>query len=303
MPHPPIGSHEKKQLQAFMRSEFNALIRKPERPVYHYAEGSAAARILDQGRLAATNILFVNDGEGLHHAVDTLHAVLDERRRMSSPDGVKVLDTIKTYLSHLSGDVLPDVWVVTVSEQRDCRAHWQSHGGAGRGVALGFSPEGLVRAVQKAGAVLLPCCYDDATQVGILSRAVALIERFYGERLSSTAEAGDSGEALIRAVMREVALFGALLKPADLVEEREWRIALLNATQTAAGARAINAVPLSEYMSLALDLPLTDTDDRLPLTEIIVGPGRYQQLTERAFRTLLYKNAYDDVPVTRSALG
>jgi hypothetical protein len=51
-------------------------------------------------------------------------------------------------------------------------------------------------------------------------------------------------------------------------------------------------------VSLYVDLPLAGPDGRLPLTEILVGPGAQQQLTERAFRTLLYKHGYENVRVS-----
>jgi hypothetical protein len=303
MAEPPISHEERKQIQAYMRSEFDALIREPERTIHHYTNGAAAARIVDQARLRATNILFLNDGVELGYAVDAFRAAMKERTQgPASPDRQRIYRSIDRYLAHVSGDMPPDVWVITFTEQRDTEAHWRTYG-RGTGVALGFSPEGMIRAAEAGGAVLLPCCYDDRIKIGIMSRGLALIEQLYAQRNGRRTDGVDSGEALVRSVIREIALFSALMKPAALAEEREWRVVLVNATQTAAGARAINAVAMPEYMSLAVDLPLADADDRLPLTEIVVGPGRQQRLTERAFRTLLYKNGYERVAVMPSGGG
>ena len=113
---------------------------------------------------------------------------------------------------------------------------------------------------------------------------------------------GATMSSTVKDVLRELALFGALMKRSELKGEDEWRVILCNPSQTAVGARRIRAIAKPEYTSLYIDLEIADATDRLPLCEILIGPGDRQQMTARAFWTLLYKHGYERADVIQSAL-
>ena len=60
------------------------------------------------------------------------------------------------------------------------------------------------------------------------------------------------------------------------------------------------ALARPEYTSLYIDLEIADATDRLPISEILIGPSQRQQMTTRAFRTLLYKHGYERADVVPS---
>jgi hypothetical protein len=292
-----------RQVQEYIRREFNALLRPLRHPVYHYTDGAAAVAILEDARLRATNILYLDDGRDMAHSLEFFRHAL-EIREQQYPGGVtaELAALIRQYLAEVGGYVPPDIWIATFSSERDSARHWESVQGCGHAVAIGFTPAGIVRGAETGGALLAPCCYDDDTKLAIMTRGIEVAERLYEKRRAAFARSPGAGVALVRYVLRELALFGALMKRSELKDEDEWRVILCNPSQTAVGARRIRAIAKQEYTSLYIDLEIADATDRLPLCEILVGPGNHQQMTARAFWTLLYKHGYERADVIQSAL-
>ena len=299
-----IDTDAVRQVQDYIRREFSALIRPLKHPVYHYTDGAAAVDILEEAKLRATNILYLDDGRDMAHSVDFFRHAL-EIREQRNPGGLtaELGVLVRQYLSEVGGYVPPDIWIATLSSERDSARQWQAVDGCGHGVALGFSANGIVRGAETGGALLAPCCYDDDTKIGIMTRGLEVAEKLYEKRRQAIARTPGAGVALVRYVLRELALFGALMKRSDLASEEEWRVILCNPSQTAVGARRIHAVAKPDYTALHIDLEIADATDRLPICEVLVGPSPHQQMTARAFWTLLYKHGYERADVVQSSLS
>lgn len=295
-----ITTDDIRQVQDYVRREFGTLMRPLDQPVYHYTDGAAAANILEEAKLRATNILYLDDGRDMGHSVEFFRQAMANRLAQQPGGTTAELNAIiLEYLSRVGGLVPPDIWIATFTQERDSAHQWATVAGRGPAIAVGFSPAGIQRAAESGGALLAPCCYDDATKVAIMTRGLELLEKLYEKRRKGGLPPADA-ESLVRYVVRELALFGALMKQSDLAHEREWRVILCNPSQTAAGARRITALQKRDYMSLYIDLEIADATDRLPICEILVGPAARQQMTARAFWTLLYKHGYDRATVVPS---
>jgi len=292
-----------RQVQEYIRREFNALLQPLTRPVYHYTDGAAAVAILEDGKLRATNILYLDDGRDMAHSVEFFREALAIREQQY-PGAVtaELAALTRQYLSEVGSFVPPDIWIATFSSERDSAGQWSKIDGCGHAVAVGFSPAGIKRGAETGGALLAPCCYDDDAKIAIMTRGLEVAEKLYEKRRAAFARSPGAGVALVRYVLRELALFGALMKRSELKHEDEWRVILCNPSQTAVGARRIRALAKPDYTSLYIDLEIADATDRLPLCEILVGPGPHQQMTARAFWTLLYKHGYERADVIQSAL-
>ncbi len=299
-----IGNDEIRHVQDYMRREFNTLIRPLKHLVYHYTDGAAGANILEETRVRATNILYLDDGREMQHSLEWFRRAM-ELRLQAHPNGVtaELNAMIDRYLSEVGSYVPPDIWIVTLTTVRDSTEQWHAMQGRGHAVALGFSAGGIMRAADAGNALLAPCCYDDATKVAIMGRGLELLETLYQRRAKGLLKSADAAAPLVRYVVRELALFGALMKRSDLAHQDEWRLVLCNPSQTAVGARRIKALATPDYTSLYIDLDLADATGRLPIEEILIGPSPYQQMTERAFRTLLYKHGYDRADVVPSKVS
>jgi hypothetical protein len=272
--------------------------------VYHYTSGAAAANILDQGKIRATNILYMDDGREMQHTIDYFRRAKALRlEQRSGQISVELDEAVTRYLAQAGNTVPPDIWIATFTTARDSADQWGLAPARGHGAALGFSAHGLSRAAEGSGVLLAPCCYDDAAKIAIMSHGLEVLERLYERRLRNNPRGAPDAEPLVRYVVRELALFGALMKRSELAHEHEWRLILCNPSQTAAGARRITALPKEDYTALYIDIDLVDAAERLPIAEILVGPSPMQQMTARAFRTLLYKHGYEHVDVTSSRAG
>jgi hypothetical protein len=297
-----IDTDAVRQVQEYIRREFNALLRPLTHPVYHYTDGAAAIAILEDAKLRATNILYLDDGRDMAHSLEVFGRALEIRERQPGPVTGELTALVRQYLSEVGGYVPPDIWIATFSSERDGARQWQTVQGCGHAVAVGFSANGIMRGAETGGALLAPCCYDDDAKLAIMMRGIEVAEKLYEKRRAAVAKSPGAGVALVRYVLRELALFGALMKRSDLKGEDEWRVILCNPSQTAVGARRIHAIAKPDYTSLYIDLEVADATDRLPLCEILVGPGAHQQMTARAFWTLLYKHGYERADVIQSTL-
>jgi hypothetical protein len=295
-----IDSDDIRQVQDYMRREFETLMRPLRHPIYHYTTGAAAANILEEAKLRATNILYLDDGREMQHSVVYFRQAMAMRQGADPGSPASMLnEMIARYLSEVSDYVPPDIWIATFTAEHDCPRQWRRVAPQGHGVALGFPAAGIARAAETGGALLAPCCYDDGTKIEIMGRGLDLLERLYAKRLKGFSRLPQA-DALVRYVVRELALFGALMKPSQYADENEWRMVLCNPSQTAVGARRITALAKPDYTSLYIDLEIADATDRLPIGEILIGPSKHQQMTTRAFRTLLYKHGYERADVVPS---
>jgi len=270
-----------RQVQDYIRREFNALIRPLKHPVYHYTDGGAAVGIIEEAKLRATNILYLDDGRDMAHSLEFFREAIAIRER-ENPGGVtaELVALIQQYMSEVGSYVPPDIWIATFCSRRDDPDAWAMARDRGsHGVALGFSA------------------------AGIMLRGLEIAEKLYEKRRAVFAKTPEAGVALVRYVLRELALFGALMKRSDLAHEEEWRVILCNPSQTAVGARRINAIARPDYTALYIDIEIADATGRLPICEILVGPSQHQQMTARAFWTLLYKHGYERADVVQSALS
>jgi hypothetical protein len=296
-----VSADEVKQVQDYVRREFGALMRPLKHPIYHYTTGAAAAEIIEHAKIRASNILFLDDGREMQHAVDYFRRAMADRENAHPGQIWAGLNAqIETYLARTGGSVPPDIWIATFSANRDSAHQWDGFSGESHGVSLGLAPPAFNRAADAGGVLLAPCCYDDDAKLAIMGRGLDVLERLYERRVRAAPRGAPETESLVRYVTRELALFGALMKRSELAHENEWRLILCNPSQTAIGARRIMALPKPEYTALYIDIDLADVNDRLPFNEILVGPSRFQQLTARAFRTLLYKHGYEQVDVIRT---
>jgi hypothetical protein len=245
----------------------------------------------------------MEEGQDVGQMVAMLRLAMARRARSDASGAAAELSRlVEGYLADTVSYAPPDLWIAAFAARRDDETQWSRTGSQDHGVALGFSPGGISRAADAAGALLAPCCYDDAVKMAIVERGLDLLAQLFARRLKRQA-VGD-GAPLARHFVRELALVGALMKPPSLAHEDEWRLILCNPCQTAAGARRITALARPDYTSLYIDLEIADSSGRLPIGEIVVGPSLHQLFTVRAFRMLLYKHGYgrSDVTVTRAAM-
>src|SRR6202000_389200 len=196
-----IDTDAVRQVQEYIRREFNALLRPLTHPVYHYTDGAAAIAILEDAKLRATNILYLDDGRDMAHSLEFFREALSvrEQQNRSAITG-ELTALVRQYLSEVGGYVPPDIWIATFSSERDSARQWETVQGCGHAVAVGFSANGIMRAAETGGALLAPCCYDDATKLAIMMRGIEVAEKLYEKRRGAFGRTQGAGVALVRYV-------------------------------------------------------------------------------------------------------
>jgi hypothetical protein len=270
--------------------------------LYHYTDVAGLIGILSSSSLWATNLRFMNDAEELAHSWRLMVEVLREAKsKASSPAQVELIEEIeRAAQSEWAG--YPDLYATSFTENGDLLSQWRAYGSAGGGYAIGFDAARLAGAPfrdAQPDRILNRVIYDEQSQLQVL-RATAdrMLDLFANVDPSSAAIT--SARARLFAALGEIVGFVFSFKDPAWVEEQEWR--------------AVRSVPVDErdevhfrpqggipvpYVALAIG---NDTDGRLPIREIVLGPRADGETAVRSVELLLANHGYTGVEITTSSV-
>jgi hypothetical protein len=230
--------------------------------------------------------------------LEVLHEV---EGRASSPAQVELIEEIeRAARSEWAG--YPDFYATSFTEDGDLLSQWRAYGSSGGGYAIGFDAAQLVDASfrhTQSNRILNRVIYDEQLQLQVL-RATAdrMLELFATVDPSSAAVT--SARARLFAALGEIVGFVFSFKAPAWVEEQEWR-----AVRTVPGDerdevffRPHGGIPVP-YVTLAIG---DDTDGKLPIREIVVGPRADSETAARSIELLLSKHGYSGVEITTSSV-
>jgi hypothetical protein len=270
--------------------------------LYHYTDVGGLIGILSSSSLWATNLRFMNDAEELAHSWRLMLEVLHEvKGRARSPAQVELIEEIELAArSKWAG--YPDFYATSFTENGDLLSQWRAYGSSGGGYAIGFDAAQLVDASfrhTQSNRILNRVIYDEQSQLQML-RATAdrMLELF--ATVDPASAAVTSAMAGLFAALGEIVGFVFSFKDPAWAEELEWR--------------AVRTVPADErdevyfrphggipvpYVTLAVG---NDTDGKLPIREIVVGPRADSETAVRSIELLLAKHCYSGVEITTSSV-
>jgi hypothetical protein len=270
----------------------DALLRKPERPLYHYTTQSGLLGIIKDRRIWATHTQYLNDRREFLHAVDLVRGEIERlfkdqntQTGQESAACVEALERMRDILSQSPEGI--NVCVCSFSEANDSLSQWRAYGGS-CGFAIGFSQNVLQVAVEKQGFFLAQCIYDPATQLEI---ARALVEEVLDEYLSKGSDLdvweGDteSGEAFWETggnLLNYLYRYAPILKDRAFAEEREWRIISNPVFAQHLEYRGGRSLIIPYY-----PLPLWEDGQKTEIYEIIVGPTPDLERSIKSLRKMI----------------
>jgi hypothetical protein len=253
----------------------DALLRKPEKPLYHYTTQKGLLGIINDRQIWATHTQYLNDRREFLHAVDLVRGeiqrLLDEHNiglGAASVPRMEALNRMRETLSMSPEHI--NVCVCSFSEDGDSLSQWRAYGGSS-GFAIGFSPEILGGAVEKQQFFLAQCIYDPRAQQDIVR---ALVEEVLEEHLSKHPVTEDkefdevfwnTGGNFLTYLYR----YAPMLKNQSFAEEREWRIISTPIFAQRLDYREGRSLIIPYYR-----LPLWEDSQKTEIYEIIVGPTR-----------------------------
>lgn len=262
---------------------------------YHYTDAAGLLGIIENSRLWATDLRFLNDpSEG---------GFLPERLLglMSSKLG-GVSDIEKSIITGLEKALLNPRWnystfAVSFSTNGDLLSQWRGYGSFGKGYAVGLNLEGMLPHPQIAS--YYDVVYGDK---GLADLALDLLDLF----VSATGEWGDK---MLDEWAHTLSVLSKSFKDPSYSEEQESRLVCSysddgknnfhNELPLKFRAKGSDVVP---YIPMSLDLLKDGDEPRLPLEHIVVGPGVDFERNYASINALLRAHSYNNVKVQQSAI-
>jgi hypothetical protein len=282
----------------------------PPGVLYHYTGAEGLAKILQTGKLWATDALFLNDSTEFYHNLRLLDDVVDEVRsgRISSAEELKVLDLISSS-SVTNRRVVEEVVECFVScfcEQGDLLSQWRGYGGSVGGFSIGFEAQEIESASK--GCLLGPykfekVDYDDGKRKRALTDKVLIALHDL-----------PASEDKVRDRFAEEGFNALHYKHHSFSSESEWRI-IARALKTKLSGEGLpllrgSGMGLVPYVELDIRerglggrrWRRTTSRGRPLISEIWIGPNAHPELAEIAARSLLASIGFgvDEVMVHRS---
>jgi hypothetical protein len=273
--------------------------------VYHYTDAAGLAGMLKNGKLWATDYRFLNDETEVLYTRDLARSFIckDSNNNRSG----ELRKSLCTYVSKWQGVEQPsDVFVFSLSEERDDLSQWRGYARDGLGFTLGFSGPNLLRAF-RTRARLLKMEYDPKTQLRTLARIFSGFTRRVREDCKLHPE--EKNTILNRAAHRFdwcCEQRAPVNKHKSFASEKEWRFVShipdhrrkKRIVTRAQGQRLVNYIELEPMEG-----------ERLPIVEIGVGPGYRGPDQVHAVKALCESAGYDakvytaDTPYQRTQIG
>lgn len=189
--------------------------------LFHYTGPPGLIGILQSKSLWATNAGYLNDTKELRHAIDYIKNTIENRlRRNSDTDQVRAL---LERMLEIEG-AAPQVYVASLTEERDLLSQWRAYCPPGGGYAVGFPSHQLQALAIAQDFLLVPCVYDHQRQ----SRIAAEIIQVQINRFCAALEAGHPLEEVKQQIherfIEDTVRYGPILKHRSFAEEKEWRL-------------------------------------------------------------------------------
>jgi hypothetical protein len=299
-----VTDDEHKKIDAMLNRFFERLLLSRGRPttLYHYTTVAGFHGILSSGVLRATHIAYTNDAIENLHAYQLLLAVIGrwESKTLDSSEG-ECVEMIRIALEATTAFNTVPIAIACFCESGDQLSQWRAYGQGEGGIAIGFDAASLAFAVQHSKAYLAPVMYDESKQN---ATAEDLLRAFVSEFFAVLgARHGDARSAnmdhWLQVLVGKATLLSAFLKHQGFAEEREWR--LVRGIHSIEEISFIQkATHLSPTINLEIGTPRPKKPAKLPVTEVIFGPGRYQDHALHSCGAFLTSLGYVGVPIRKS---
>lgn len=275
--------------------------------LYHYTSAAGLQGILESGSVWATDVAFLNDEQELRLGLDKFLKNFKEqiRTKYDSEDYDRLAGSFRVW-EHIRH------FVSSFSEDGDLLSQWRGYASPG-GYAIGFAAPSLQPHLQsrRKGGGFARVTYDLDLTAGMAEAWAGMVAERFGATLAEVVDKGAGAETPTEAVARHFRRFHrrhfltgvtlcCLLKNPSFKEEREWRVVravhVTSSVETNVNFRE-GPLGLTPYTSI----DFTDENGRLPIAEIIVGPGNSMDLRISAVRLLLAKLGYPRDVVVRAS--
>lgn len=263
--------------------------------LYHYTNGGGLHGMLSSNSIWLTHYRYLNDTSEIQHTDSVIREVISGAMEGASELSSKIISQL-IEKSSLSSDF--DIFIFSLSEQRDSLSQWRGYASEGRGFTLGLETRELVKHSDKkaedGGFDVFKVEYDRSKQVKVLSSALADIL----ERAEENVSSGSNIDHVIDDAawsFQFISLTRSVSnKHSSFADENEWRICLFDDKQAdddLSEKKNINVrVRGSDLIPYLVTKP--GLKGKFPLKSIGVGPGFSRANQTDAVRSLCRNLGY-----------
>ncbi|HEX3487546.1 MAG TPA: DUF2971 domain-containing protein [Micropepsaceae bacterium] len=295
---PQLSDEDRTVINDYAGSQFKRISRELPTSLYHYTDGSGLIGILREQRMHATHVAYLNDVSEIRHSIEKLQSELRQLyERASDPDekeffhlGVRLLDLPLNDHAELA-----QIWVVCFSSEQNQLSQWRAYGG----YCIEFNARELLQAARQQGYALASCIYDSDDQTQLIRSAAGKMAEIYSRRKSGfePTKRHIYGHKLFQEMMHHLSWLAPLLKHPTFREENEWRIYKRRPDGDSSGIEFTSRHSMITG-HIAVDLRRQiGTGLLLPVTKILVGPGRNVSLSCVAISAMLNQIGYTNIEV------
>lgn len=259
------------------------LLKLPER-LCHFTTLPGLLGIVSHKQIWASNVSFLNDKKELKHGIDAAAKVLTQYIRKGRR--AKLIEQIADELKSTS---LPDTYVSCFCTENDILSQWRGYGGREQGISISFDGAALREALRPHRVRPMKVIYDSTLTVSRIRRHIDAIMDAEDDELLGPQTDSEIRQNVIEAIGRLAPNF----KDSGFQEEQEWRFVIQK--------KDLDGVEFREKAGVIIPyLPLSVSEDVLPIKEITIGPGNHREMVARGVETLLTAKGYKNVDVSYS---
>jgi hypothetical protein len=274
---------------------------RPERPLYHYTTAEGLWGIIRDRAIWATHFRHLNDPTELVHGEELAFEVAKDL--LAAPRDLTVrffLDLFVDNFRTMRFSERGGVYVASFSEEGDQLSQWRAYGGATSAYSIGFNSLPDPREENpdaKAGLSLYKCTYDPDSFRAYARDLLLEMAKGFDKYVSTHATREESARGFAAQALgicwRRLIAEVVRLKARGFHEENEWRLIVVASPEDGSGLVEFRSSPRGMVPFIPVDLVDPESDGKLPIGSVTVGPGDNAVLAMNAAKMFLSTKGYD----------
>ena len=259
--------------------------------LYHYTTTTGIKGIIEEKKIYATNIFYLNDASEFEYAHNLLFQEIDKRRKDrkgkgKNPSPIITSDFLEKMKDYLAPIILRKygIYVCSFSAKKDLLSQWRGYCFDGSGFCVGFKHSDIKKLQEelseKFQCSLVKCIYTPSQQKKEIS---SFVDNFL-DKISTYPFTSNDPKILDKLFYKFIEI-APIFKDSSFQQEEEWRLVL--------GARGLRTDDVQFRPGSTLLIPYIKVPFELngnPIfDEIMIGPSPNQELSRESLRQHLYK--------------
>ena len=270
--------------------------------LYHYTNAAGLLGIVEQNKIWATHINYLNDASELIYARTLVEGALKQSQEQTKSPVDR--EFFRRAVACFDVSQTMDVFVSCFCEEGDLLSQWRGYAQAGEGYSIGIDGHLFGQIGGGRNFFFGPVEYDRENQEaivnGIIERVLSGLSKLTNAR--SVKDASRTIDECCKIFRRAIWYPLVAFKDVMFAAEKEWRLTgIMTRDETVQKARfRSSGSKLLPYIEL--DFSQFEGPGKIPIRQICHGPTLNPQLSVRVLQLLLAKNGYADAEVLGSKI-